>query len=128
MLSETKRKAVAYWEKRRVIYNLLLIPPAWLGWHASSELTSYINDQIPASLSNPQVLLALVLFWVAANTCYTFVYVLEFFFLTESPGKFWPTPGRTLFLILGCILGMCLASRSMSQLQVNLAESAYETD
>lgn len=121
MFSETKRKAVAYWEKRRVVYNLLLVPPSWMAWEASSELTYHIDDQTPASLGDPQVILALVFLFVAANICYSFVYVLEFFFHTEGPKRFWPAPGRTIFLVLGCILGMCLASRSMSELQINFA-------
>lgn len=125
MLSNTKRQAVIYWEKRRLIYNLLLAPPSWLAWQVSSELTYHIDDGTPASLTDPQVIASLVFLCFAANICYSFVYVLEFFFLAESPRKLWPFPGRTICLILGCILGIILASRAMSQLQIDLAGSGF---
>jgi hypothetical protein len=121
MLSDSKRKAIGYWEKRRIIFNLLLVPASWLAWQISSEFTYHIDDQTPASLTDPRVLVALVFLCISANICYSFVYVLEFFLLDENPTRFWPFPGRTIFLILGCILGMLLATRAIGQLQVDLA-------
>lgn len=128
MLSDTKRQALLYWEKRRLIYNLLLVPPSWFAWQFSSELTYHIGDQTPASLTDPQVIVALVFLCFAANICYSFVYVLEFFFLAESPGKLWPFPGRTIFLILGCILGMVFAAQAINQVQIDLAGPGLPSD
>ena len=121
LIQKIRRDAFAYWEKRRVIYNVLLVPPSLLAWQMSSELTYHIDDQTPARLTDLPVLLALVGLWIGANLCYSFVYALEFLFLAESPSKFWPKPGRTIFLFLGCLLGMWLASSTMSQLQVIMA-------
>jgi hypothetical protein len=122
MLQKTKRDAVAYWEKRRIVYNFLLVPASLLAWEFSSELTYSIDEGTPARLTDPPVLFALVILCIGANLCYTFVYALEFLFLAESPSRFWPKPGRMIFLILGCLLGIWFASCSMSQIQVNMAE------
>lgn len=122
MLHKTKRDALAYWEKRRVVYNLLLIPASLFAWGISSELTYSIDEGTPAKLTDLPVLFALVILCIGANLCYTFVYALEFIFLAESSSKFWPKPGRTIFLILGCLLGIWFASVTMSQIQVNMAE------
>jgi hypothetical protein len=121
MDANTKRKAIAYWEKRRIVYNVLLVPASLLAWQISKEFTYHIDDQTPARLTDPAVMLALVVLCVSANICYSFVYVLEFFFLADEPRKFWPAPGRTVFLVIGCLLGMWLASVTMSQLQINFA-------
>ncbi len=122
MLQKTKRDAVAYWEKRRIIYNFLLVPASLLAWESSSELTYSIDEGTPARLTDPSVLIALVLLCIGVNLCYTFVYALEFFFFTESPSKFWPKPGRTIFLILGCFLGIWLVSIKVDQIQFNMTE------
>ena len=122
MFQKTKRDAVTYWEKRRILYNVLLVPPSLIAWEFSSELTYAIDDGTPAKLTDPAVLFALVVLCICANLCYTLVYTLEFLFLAESPSKFWPNPGRTILLILGCLLGIWFASGTMSQLQVNMAE------
>lgn len=124
MDTKSKRKAIAYWEKRRVVYNFLLVPASLLAWQTSKELTYYIDDRVPASLTDPAVILALVILCIGANICYSFVYVLEFFFLADEPRRFWPTPGRTLCLILGCLIGMWIASSMMRQLQINFAGPA----
>lgn len=121
MDANTKRKAIAYWEKRRIVYNSLLISTSLLAWQISKEFTYHIDDQTPARLTDPAVMLAIVVLCISMNICYSFVYVLEFFFLADVPRKFWPAPGRTLFLVIGCLMGMWLASVTMSQLQINFA-------
>ena len=121
MDANTKRKAIAYWEKRRIVYNALLVPASLLAWQISKEFTYHIDDQTPARLTDPVVMLVLVVLCIGANICYSFVYVLEFFFLAVEPRRFWPAPGRTLTLILGCLLGIWLASITMNQLQIKFA-------
>lgn len=121
MEANTKRKAIAYWEKRRIVYNVLLMPASVLAWQISKEFTCQIDDQTPARLTDPAVMLALVVLCISANICYSFVYVLEFFFLADEPRKFWPAPGRTVFFVVGCLIGMWLASVTMSQLQIYFA-------
>tara|TARA_B100002052_G_C15321172_1_gene349818 strand:- start:66 stop:455 length:390 start_codon:yes stop_codon:yes gene_type:complete len=117
MLRELRREALTYWEKRRILYNLLLVAAGWFGWTFSQSITYHIDDREPASVTNPEVIIALIILFVGANICYSTVYILEFFFMSEKKGKFWPFPGRTIFLILGCILGMMLANQNMSQLE-----------
>lgn len=121
LLKTIKRDAWGYWERRRILYNILLVPPCVLSWHVSSELTYFIDDRTPAQWTDLPVLLALVGLAVGANLCYSFVYALEFLLLSESPGKFWPRPGRSIILFLGCLLGMWIASVYIGQLQVSMA-------
>jgi hypothetical protein len=93
MDANTKRKAIAYWEKRRIVYNALLVPASLLAWQISKEFTYHIDDQTPARLTDPAVML-----------------VLEFFFLAVEPRRFWPAPGRTLTLCRS-LRGDCAVGR-----------------
>lgn len=128
MIRELRREALAYWEKRRIIYNLLLIPPSWFSWGISQSFTYSIDDREPASLTDPMVILTLVTLFVGANLCYSVVYVLEFFFMSEKRGKLWPYPGRTIFLIAGCLLGMALSAQNMSRVEQMHAGPALPYD
>lgn len=128
MDARTKRTAIAYWEKRRIVYNVLMVPPSLIAWQISKEFTCYIDDQTPASMTDPAVMLALAVLCIGANICYCFVYVLEFFFLADKPRRFWPAPGRTVFFVLGCLLGIWLASGAMNQLQIDFAGSVLSYD
>ena len=121
MIHKTKKTTIAYWERRRILYNILLVPPSLIAWQISKEFTYYIDDQTPARLSDPAVMLALVILCISANICYCFAYVFEFFFLADEPYRFWPRPGRTVLFVLGCLLGMWLASSTMSQLQIHFS-------
>jgi len=128
MIVELRREALAYWEKRRIIYNLLLVPPAWYSWGISQSFTYSIDDREPASLTDPIVILTLVILFIAANLCYSAVYVLEFCFMSEKRGKFWPFPGRIIFLIVGCLLGMALSAQNMSRVEQMHAAPKLNSD
>lgn len=117
MISDLRKEAIRYWEKRRVIYNLLLIPPSWLSWEISQSFTYSIDDREPASFYDPQVLLTVGFLFIGANICYCAVYAMEFFFMSEKTRKFWPFPGRAILLIMGCLLGMALASQNMGHVE-----------
>jgi len=121
MLDDFRRKTLAYWEKRRVVYNLLLVPPAWLGWQISREFTYHIDDRDPANFSDPYVLRRVLILLLMANVCYSMVYLVETLFASDKTKKFWPKPGRTILFIFGCILGMGLACKSVSHLQTSAA-------
>ncbi|MFT5468630.1 MAG: hypothetical protein ACI8UO_003741 [Verrucomicrobiales bacterium] len=121
MLAQYRREAPSYWEKRRVIFNLLLIPAGWLGYSISASFTYNIDDREPASFSDPQFLIAVIMMGVMANVCYSMVYMIEFIFMSEKKGSFWPSPGRTLLLIAGCLIGMFFALSNMGHLEKTLA-------
>jgi hypothetical protein len=101
-----KRTAVRYWERRRVIYNLALVPPAFFGYMLTAAL-AYVGDPHPT-------LYRLLLFWfflsaVGANVCYSFAYGLEFLFGSEDPASRWLRFGRTTAFVGGVLFAMSLA-------------------
>jgi hypothetical protein len=128
MIRELRAEALRYWEKRRIIYNLLLIPPAWFGWGISRSFTYHIDDRQPAGLTDPKVLASLVTLCIAANLCYSAVYVLEFLFMSEKKGAFWPAPARTICLVLGCLFAMVVAAKTGGQLEQLHAGAALPYD
>ncbi|PWU19158.1 MAG: hypothetical protein C5B50_07280 [Verrucomicrobia bacterium] len=38
-----RRKIIRYWERRRIFYNLALVPPAFVGW-ALADTLNYVGD------------------------------------------------------------------------------------
>ena len=122
MLDAYRKATLCYWERRRLIYNFLLIPAGWLGWELSGVLTA-IDEFEPANFFDRSVLLSVILALFMANVCYSMVYFVEFLFMSEDRTQFWPKPGRGplsgrgLLFIIGCILGMILAMQNMADLQ-----------
>jgi hypothetical protein len=101
-----RRAALHYWEKRRLWYNLALVPPALVGF-APSELSAAVGDQERIGIVG--VVGLFVLSALGANICYSFAYALEFFFATEDPRSRWLRFGRPFFCAAGFLLGMMLA-------------------
>jgi len=117
MIRSLKNDAFRYWEKRRIIYNLILFIAGWLAWTVSQEFSYHIDDAKPASISDPQVILSLIFLFIVVNLCYTFAYVIEFLMIAEDKIRWWPFPGRTLLLIIGCLLGFWVASNRVSYIE-----------
>ena len=104
---EFKRKAIRHWEKRRIAYNLILVLPALFGWGVGGSVPASVGDR--AYLGFVGVSLLFILAALGANVCYSFVYALEFLFLTEEEGTKWERFGRRAVFVGGCLLGVVLA-------------------
>jgi hypothetical protein len=101
-----RRMAVRYWERRRIIYNLALVPAAFLGY-AFADTLNWAGDAHPAHYG-------FVVFWLAmsafgANICYSFAYALEFLFGSDRPTSRWLRFGRTSAFVGGVLFAMVLA-------------------
>jgi len=105
MHPENKKTAVRYWERRRIIYNLLLIPPAIFGWGIAGAVSASGDEKGMGTLG---VLLLFFSSAIGANICYSLAYVFEFLF-AGSGRSFWPKPGRTIVFICGCAFAVFLA-------------------
>lgn len=98
--------AIRYWERRRILYNLALLPPAWFGY-AFTDTFNWVGDA-------HQTHYAKILQWFAisaigANICYSFAYVLEFWFGTDDPASHWMRRGRVTAFRCGVLFAMLLA-------------------
>jgi len=107
MTAVQKNEAFRYWERRRIVYNLLLVPPALAGWFFRSVIPAGVGDEQKIGLSG--VALLFVAYAAAANLCFTYAYVLEFWFLTDDPKQYWKHSGRSLIFAAGCVLSIVLA-------------------
>jgi hypothetical protein len=101
-----RRTAIRYWERRRIIYNLALIPPALLAY-LFTDTMNWVGDAHP-------ILSWFLLFWFAlsaigANICYSFAYVLEFLFGSDDPTSRWLRFGRTTAFAGGILFAIILA-------------------
>jgi hypothetical protein len=97
-----RKKAIRYWERRRIFYNLALVPPAVVGY-ALADTLNWAGDPHTAHYG-------FALFWFAlsalgANVCYSFAYALEFFFGSAHGAPRW----RTTVFVGGVLFGMLLA-------------------
>jgi len=99
--------AIRYWERRRIVYNLLLTPPAILGWGLGGAVGGAVDDRAAVGLG--VLLLLFVLAAVCANICYTFCYALEFLMLSADDAGALLRNSRTAVFTLGCALAIPLA-------------------
>jgi hypothetical protein len=100
-------EAIRYWERRRIIYNLLLTPPAILGWGFGGAVGGAVGDHAPVEVGG--LLLLFVFAAICANICYTFSYALEFLMLSADNDGALLRNSRTAAFILGCVLSIPLA-------------------
>jgi len=95
-----RQKAFRFWERRRILYNVALVLPAFLGYAA-------FND--PHQTHYVYLIPLLILSAMGANVCYTFAYALEFVFGSDDPALRWLRFGRTMAFVCGVMFAMLLA-------------------
>lgn len=101
-----RRTAIRYWEKRRIIYNLALVPPAFVGY----GLTDIMNHAGDAVSTNYHIIVpCFIMSALGANICYTFAYALEFLFGSDDPASLWLKRYRTVSFVCGVLFAMLLA-------------------
>lgn len=104
---KVKGEAINYWEIRRTFWNLLLVPPAVLSYWFALGIAVEIGD--PPAFGWPVVAAMFCFSAVAANICYSFAYVIEFWIQGASAEEGYRTIGRHVLYALGCLLGIGLA-------------------
>jgi len=106
-LSTGMRTAIQYWERRRLVYNLALVPPTLLGYLPGAGLSVAIGDHRYLSILEVGALFLVAA--LGANICYSFAYAMEFLFATDVPASRWIRIGRPLALTVGILFAMALA-------------------
>ena len=101
-----KHTAIRYWERRRIFYNLALVPPAFVGYVVTAGFI-YATD--PDAAHYGRVLWLFVLSAFGANVCYSFAYALEFLFGSDDPASWWLRFGRSVAFYAGVVFAMLLA-------------------
>lgn len=104
--STYKRSAIRYWERRRIFYNLALLPPAFFSYMIASAINWAGN---PPGMDVAYVLCLFAASAIGANICYSFAYVPEFLLGTGDSASRWLRSGRTTVFILGILFAMLLA-------------------
>ncbi len=102
------RKAVIrYWEFRRIIFNVLLLADAWLGWSISNAFNVGIDDIPGARLSDPGVLLRFAVMFLVVNIAFCVGYVFDF--TIGRPRELWPAPFRAILFVAICVSSLWLS-------------------
>lgn len=115
-----KRSAVTYWERRRLIYNVALVLPAWLGYEFT-DMMNWVGDRHERYYGFTIPLLVVSV--IGANICYTFAYALEFLRGSDDPSSSWLRQERTLCFVFGVLFAMLLAL--IGGRNIALAEWSY---
>jgi uncharacterized BrkB/YihY/UPF0761 family membrane protein len=105
--AEWKKATIRHWERRRIAHNLMLIPPTLFGYLLPAGISAGVGDQ--QRLPFVTVLGLLVACAIGANICYSFIYVLEFWFGSENPNRPWNKHGRSVMFVIGTLFAMFLA-------------------
>jgi hypothetical protein len=101
-----KTLALSYWEKRRIVYNLCLIPAALGGFFGYRYL---VRGPLEPQMSLPVVAEYFLFCAIGANICYSFAYAVEFLLGADRPDSAWMTGGRTACFVAGLLLSVALA-------------------
>jgi len=107
MIPNDKAEAIEYWEKKRILWNLLLVIPSVFSYWLASGVAVGIGD--PASFGWIEVGVMFCSAAVAANICYSFAYVIEFWMQGLQSETAYREHGRSLLFGFGCLLGIGLA-------------------
>ena len=102
-----KQQAIRYWERRRWVFLAFLVPPTVFFYLGASELPAGISDR--RMMSDFEIFVAFLFAFFGANICYSFAYVVEFFYLGSPRYSGYVKRGRSLWFALGCALGIFLA-------------------
>ncbi|HAB19084.1 MAG TPA: hypothetical protein PLX89_06170 [Verrucomicrobiota bacterium] len=102
-----RHAAIRYWERRRIIYNVALLPPSALIYMLTAGFSRAGDDYG----WHPYYVLLLFLFSaLGANICYTFAYALEFLFGSDDPASRWLRLGRSTAFASGLAFAILLAA------------------
>jgi len=107
-VTSAKQQAIQYWERRRWVFLALLIFPTVLFYFATSEIPAGIEDRW--MMSDSEIFIGFLFAFIGANICYSFAYVVEFFFFGGPRYSGYVERGRTMWFVLGCAFGMILAA------------------
>lgn len=101
-----RHEAIRFWEKRRVVYNLVLIIPTlvvFFGYRA------FVRELGLLQMRFPVVAEYLSFCAIGANICYSFAYAVEFFFGNDAHDSVWMKSGRSSVFIAGLVFSVLLA-------------------
>src|SRR5882762_8426315 len=101
-----RHTAIRCWERRRIIYNLALVPPTFFGYGLTDTL-NWVGD--PHETHYSFILPWFALSALGANICFSFAYALEFLFDSDEPTSWWMRYGRTTVFVGGVLFAMLLA-------------------
>lgn len=102
-----KKRTVRYWERRRIAFNAMLLPPTFVGYVLTGELSAAMEDK--ARFGFGGVLALLLVCAIGANFCFSLVYAGEFLFGSEDESSGWMRSGRNIVFVAGTLLSMALA-------------------
>jgi hypothetical protein len=101
-----RKTAIRYWERRRIVYNITLIPPAVLAYLLQAGVAHGGDDY---GLHPYYAVFLFAASALAANICYSFAYALEFLCGSDDPSSHWLRSGRTATFVAGLLVSILLA-------------------
>jgi|GEM_PF-1605853 len=102
-----RREVIKYWEKRRIIFNLLIGAVTLPIYLLRTGISEGVGDT--KYLAEYQVVLLFLGFFIILNICYSFVYVLEFLFGANDLSTPWRRTARFVIFVVGCLIGAVCA-------------------
>ena len=102
-----RHAAIRYWERRRIVYNVALLPPSVLTYALAAAVSRAGDDY---GWHRWYVLFLFLFSALGANICYTFAYALEFLFGSDDPASRWLRFGRSTVFASGLAFSALLAA------------------
>jgi hypothetical protein len=117
-IDRCRRGAIKFWERRRIIYNLALVPPSLLAYVLSAAVVRSGDD---FAWHPFRAVLLLGLSALGANLRYTFAYALEFLIGRGDSSSWWFRLGRSAASFTGLAVPLAfLGGRSIAILEFRL--------
>ena len=99
-----RKSAIRYWERRRISYNVLLVPCMMLGFLVTAGMNAVDDREMRMGWVGTLLLFCGYLF--TANLCYSLVYAAEFIFGSEDEGSKWRRWLATTLFTLGTLFSL----------------------
>jgi hypothetical protein len=104
---ENRRETVSYWEKRRILFNVLIVLTAGFLYLLRTSVSAGAGDT--RYLTELQIAGMFLITLITANLCYSFVYALEFLIGSSNAASGWKRYGRLTVFLAGCVCGIVFA-------------------
>ena len=118
-----RREAIKYWERRRIIWNLLLVPPALFSYWFALQFPD--PEQVSPVFGFDQVAMLFFAAAVGANICYCAAYIAEFLMADSNLEGGWQNGGRTAVFVAGCVIGVGLALAGGQQIAMMQLDTGF---
>jgi hypothetical protein len=117
------KRNVKYWERRRIVFNFVLLAASWAGWSLSNGFNVGVDQIHGARITDPGVVWRLVVVFVIYNIAFSIGYVIDVAFGENRRSSLVLRMLRPAFVVMLCLVSMWFISGNVATIAQHSAYS-----